>query len=103
MQLEGAQGSCPDQRFPERTIYELTEEGLQVGREWLTEMIAAPRNEFPEFPAALSFVFGLTPAELLTAPENLATGWGGGGEPRSGGSPISSGLPPSAHASDRYG
>jgi hypothetical protein len=35
-------------------------------------MIAAPRNEFPEFPAALSFVFGLTPAELLTAFEKRA-------------------------------
>ena len=85
---KGHKPVAPDERFPERTIYELTEEGLQVGREWLTETIAAPRNEFWEFPAALSFVFGLTPAELLTAPENLATGWGGGGEPRSGGSPI---------------
>jgi len=61
-----------DQRFPERTIYALTEKGFRVCREWLTEMIATPRNEFPEFPAALSFVFGLTPAEALTALERRA-------------------------------
>jgi DNA-binding PadR family transcriptional regulator len=58
-----------DQRFPERTVYELTEVGRRVGREWLTEMLATPRSEFPEFPAALSFLFGLTPAEALVALE----------------------------------
>ena len=61
-----------DQRFPERTVYGLTEKGLRVGREWLTEMIATPRNEFPEFPAALSFVFGLTSDEALAAFERRA-------------------------------
>jgi DNA-binding PadR family transcriptional regulator len=61
-----------DQRFPERTLYALTEEGLRVGREWLTEMLATPRNEFPEFPAALSFVFGLTADEAAAALERRA-------------------------------
>jgi DNA-binding PadR family transcriptional regulator len=61
-----------DQRFPERTVYELTDEGWRVAKEWLTEMLATPRNEFPEFPAALSFVFGLTPAEALAAFERRA-------------------------------
>jgi len=61
-----------DQRFPERTVYELTDEGWRVGHEWLTEMIATPRNEYPEFPAALSFVFGLTPEEALAALERRA-------------------------------
>lgn len=56
-----------DQGFPERTVYELTEEGLRQGREWLADMLSTPRNEFPEFPAALSFVFGLTPVEVLAA------------------------------------
>jgi len=56
-----------DQRFPERTVYELTEEGWGTGRRWLTEMLATPRYEFPEFPAALSFIFGLTPAEAEAA------------------------------------
>lgn len=61
-----------DQRFPERTVYGLTPDGLRVGREWLTEMIATPRNEFPEFPAALSFVFGLNAEEALAALERRA-------------------------------
>jgi DNA-binding PadR family transcriptional regulator len=61
-----------DQRFPERTVYGLTEEGVRVGREWLTEMLATPRNEFPEFPAALSFLFGLTPDEAGSALETRA-------------------------------
>jgi DNA-binding PadR family transcriptional regulator len=63
-----------DQRFPERTVYELTEEGWRVGREWLTELLATPRNEFPEFPAALSFIFGLTPDAAAAALERRAEG-----------------------------
>lgn len=50
-----------DERYPERTTYHLTEEGRAVCRQWLTEMLSTPRNEFPEFPAALSFVMLLTP------------------------------------------
>ncbi len=61
-----------DQRFPERTVYELTQEGAQVARLWLTEMLSTPRNEFPRFPAALSFVFMLTPAEALAVLEQRA-------------------------------
>ena len=61
-----------DQRFPERTVYELTELGARVGREWLIEMLSTPRNEFPQFPAALSFVFGLTPDEALEVLEQRA-------------------------------
>ena len=58
-----------DQRFPERTVYSLTDAGLRVGRDWLTEMLATPRNEFPRFPAALSFIFGLTPQEATSVLE----------------------------------
>ena len=61
-----------DQRFPERTLYGLTDEGLRVGRQWLTEMLATPHNEFPEFPAALSFVFGLTADEAAAALDRRA-------------------------------
>ncbi len=50
-----------DQRFPERTVYELTEAGFRVAHEWLIEMLEAPRNEFPRFPAALSFLMMLSP------------------------------------------
>jgi DNA-binding PadR family transcriptional regulator len=61
-----------DQRFPERTVYELTEEGWRTSREWLTGMLAFPRNEFPEFPAALSFVFELSPGRARGALERRA-------------------------------
>ncbi len=54
-----------DQRFPERTVYELTDEGRRQGREWLDDMLATPRNEFPRFPAALSFAMLLGPGDLL--------------------------------------
>src|SRR5216684_1810476 len=62
-----------DQRFPERTVYELTDAGLRVGREWLVDMLSNPRNEFPQFPAALSFVFGLFPDEALAVLDRRAT------------------------------
>ena len=62
-----------DQRFPERTVYQITEKGLRVGRKWLVDMLAEPRNEFPQFPAALSFIFGLTPGEALSVLEKRAT------------------------------
>jgi DNA-binding PadR family transcriptional regulator len=55
-----------DQSFPERTVYELTDEGRRQGREWLEDMLASPRNEFPRFPAALSFAMLLGPRDLLT-------------------------------------
>jgi DNA-binding PadR family transcriptional regulator len=51
-------------QYPERTIYELTAEGRAVGESWLVDMLRNPRNEYPEFPAALSFAMGFTPDEL---------------------------------------
>jgi DNA-binding PadR family transcriptional regulator len=62
------QGTGRGEQYPERTIYQVTPEGRAVGREWLAEIISTPRNEFPEFPAALSFLPMVTPdeaAELL--------------------------------------
>jgi DNA-binding PadR family transcriptional regulator len=61
-----------DQQFPERTVYELTDEGRLTARGWLTTMLSTPRNEFPEFPAALSFIMGLTPQEALAVLEERA-------------------------------
>jgi len=70
--LIAVRGTERDQRFPERTVYELTDEGMRTGREWLTEMLATPRNEFPQFPAALSFIFELMPDEATAALERRA-------------------------------
>jgi DNA-binding PadR family transcriptional regulator len=48
-------------QYPERTVYELTDEGRRTGLRWLGGMLAAPRNEYPAFPAALSFALLLGP------------------------------------------
>ncbi|MFB7107625.1 PadR family transcriptional regulator [Streptomyces sp. NPDC056190] len=53
-----------DQQYPERTVYEATDAGRAATREWLREMLAAPRAEYPEFPAALSFTMMLLPQEV---------------------------------------
>ncbi|TWJ26178.1 PadR family transcriptional regulator [Micromonospora endolithica] len=52
-----------DERRPERTVYELTPEGRRALDAWLADALAAPAREFPEFPAALSFLPILPPAE----------------------------------------
>jgi len=51
-------------QYPERTVYELTEEGRRTGLRWLRDMLATPRNEYPVFPVALSFAMSLDPEEL---------------------------------------
>jgi DNA-binding PadR family transcriptional regulator len=49
------------QQYPERTVYELTDEGRRTGLGWLAGMLAVPRSEYPDFPAALSFAMLLGP------------------------------------------
>jgi DNA-binding PadR family transcriptional regulator len=61
-----------DQQYPERTVYELTEEGRELALVWLADMLAAPRHEFPEFPAALSFTMMLGPEKTLEVLERRA-------------------------------
>ncbi|HUC26246.1 MAG TPA: PadR family transcriptional regulator [Streptosporangiaceae bacterium] len=62
-----------DQQYPERTVYELTEAGRLAAHNWLTDMVVRPRNEFPQFPAALSFLMMLTPDEARAALEQRAS------------------------------
>lgn len=61
-----------DQQYPERTVYELTDAGRETMRVWLHEMLAEPKQEFPQFPAALSFVLMLAPQEALEVLEERA-------------------------------
>lgn len=55
-----------DQQYPERTVYEITDAGRAAVANWLAEMVALPRNEYPDFPAALSFLMLLAPADAAT-------------------------------------
>jgi DNA-binding PadR family transcriptional regulator len=54
-----------EEKHPERTIYELTEHGLRTAREWMRDMLSTPAREFPEFPAAISLLPLLSPADVL--------------------------------------
>jgi DNA-binding PadR family transcriptional regulator len=67
-------GTTRDNLYPERTSYELTDTGRTVRQQWIAEILSTPRNEFPEFPAALSFLPLVTPqatAELLSTRREL--------------------------------
>ncbi|WP_254552493.1 PadR family transcriptional regulator [Kitasatospora sp. MMS16-BH015] len=70
--LVEVQGTGRDQQYAERTIYAVTEAGRRVAREWLLEMLGAPKQEFPQFPVALSFALMLTPEEARTVLEQRA-------------------------------
>ncbi len=58
-----------DHAYPERTVYELTADGRRLVLQWLDEMLSTPREEFPQFPAALSFAMLLGPEDALAALE----------------------------------
>jgi DNA-binding PadR family transcriptional regulator len=54
-------------QYPERTVYEITADGREVLIEWLGDMLSQYRNEYPGFPAALSFAMLLGPEGTLSA------------------------------------
>src|SRR5215469_14672599 len=62
-----------DQQYPERTVYELTDAGSRATLDWLIDMLALPRNEFPQFPAALSFMMLMPPTDAATVLRRRAT------------------------------
>ncbi|GLW09647.1 PadR family transcriptional regulator [Microtetraspora sp. NBRC 13810] len=50
---------------PERTVYALTDEGRRELHDWLCELVAQPRSEYPQFGLALSLLSVLAPAEAV--------------------------------------
>ncbi|MEY9927329.1 DNA-binding PadR family transcriptional regulator [Catenulispora sp. GP43] len=56
-----------DQQYPERTVYELTDAGREAAQAWIDDIVRVPRPEYPEFPAALSFLMMLGPDAALAA------------------------------------
>ena len=60
-------------RRPERTVYELTEQGGREATDWLSDLLSVPVKEFPQFMAALSFLPALPPEEVGEALRQRAT------------------------------
>ena len=54
-----------EENWPERTVYELTDEGRRTFRDWMNEALSTRAREFPEFPVAVSLLGLLTPEEAL--------------------------------------
>src|SRR4051812_30208865 len=45
--------------FPDRIVYAITDAGRETAREWLRESLSATGQDYPEFIAAVSILFGL--------------------------------------------
>src|SRR5262249_17378028 len=63
--------------YPDRIIYAITDAGHATAREWLRAMLRTTGTEYPEFIAAVSMLFFLSPEEarqqLELRAEALAT------------------------------
>ena len=62
-----------DTRHPERTVHELTPQGRETLLSGIRDNIAAPAQEFPLFPAVVSFRHLLSPQDARTHLELRAT------------------------------
>jgi DNA-binding PadR family transcriptional regulator len=52
---------------PERTTYRITDAGRATLGDWLRAMLSTPAREYTGFPAALSFLPSLSPADAIEA------------------------------------
>ena len=60
-----AAGTVREGRQPERTTYQITEQGLAELRDWLRELLSVPEDEYGGFVAALAEGGILPPAEVI--------------------------------------
>src|SRR5579862_2249557 len=60
-----AQETVREGRRPERTVYAITDAGAREFVDWLSELVAEPVKEYPQFEAALSFLAALPPDDAL--------------------------------------
>ncbi|PRD51697.1 PadR family transcriptional regulator [Phyllobacterium myrsinacearum] len=70
--LIASQGVSRDENRPERTIYELSPAGRAIMLQWMREILSTPSQEFPDFPAAISFLPLLTPDDARQQLEQRA-------------------------------
>jgi DNA-binding PadR family transcriptional regulator len=66
-ELVEVESTAREANRPERTTYQITDAGRTTLREWLDAMLRTPAREYPEFPAALSFLPSLSPGEAIDA------------------------------------
>lgn len=66
-------GTERSENRPERTTYRITDAGRAALVDWLRAMLSTPAREYTEFPAALSFLPTLPPAEVIEALTTRAT------------------------------
>jgi DNA-binding PadR family transcriptional regulator len=63
--------------YPDRVVYAITDAGREVALDWLREMLRSTGDEYPEFIAAVSIMFGLEPddarAQLEARADALAS------------------------------
>jgi DNA-binding PadR family transcriptional regulator len=57
------QGTVQTESHPDRTIYAITDLGRNTARRWLLKTLGTIEEEFPEFPAGVSVLAMLKPAE----------------------------------------
>jgi len=62
-----ATGTTREGKRPERTVYEITDDGTREMEDWMTELIGVPAKEYPAFMAGLSFLPSLDPDDALAA------------------------------------
>jgi DNA-binding PadR family transcriptional regulator len=59
------QETVRDTQRPERTVYALTDAGRDELYDWMRELVAQPRHEYPQFGVALSLLSVLSPTEAV--------------------------------------
>src|SRR5271165_7053864 len=62
-----ATGTVREGKRPERTVYQITDDGSREMDDWMTELIGVPAKEYPAFMAGLSFLPSLDPDDALMA------------------------------------
>jgi DNA-binding PadR family transcriptional regulator len=57
------QGKKQNEGKPDLIVYEVTEAGRNAAFSWVRDMLSTPKQEFLDFPAAVSFIMLLTPED----------------------------------------
>jgi|SRR5579871_4653846 len=70
--LVEAAGSERHPGYPDRVIYAITDTGREVAHDWLRQLLRDRGEQYPDFVAALSVLFGLAPEDAQAQLEHRA-------------------------------